>query len=60
MDNIAQTNEVKMKVGDLVRHVEIKEAVGIITNVGYREIKVLWNDGDHSWIVSQRMEVTCK
>ena len=49
-----------MKIGDLVRHVEIKDAMGIITKVGHREIKVLWSDGDHSWIVSQRMEVLCK
>ena len=49
-----------MRVGNLVRHVEIKEAVGIVTKVGHKEIKVLWHDGDHSWIVSQRMEVVCK
>jgi hypothetical protein len=50
-----------MKIGDLVRHVEIKEAIGIVTKVGHKEIKVLWHDGDHSWIVSQRMEVvSCK
>jgi hypothetical protein len=46
-----------MKVGYLVRHVEIKEAIGIITKVGHKEIKVLWHDGDHSWIVSRRMEL---
>ena len=49
-----------MQVGDLVRHVEIKDAMGIITKVGHKEIEVLWSDGDHSWIVSQRMEVLCK
>ncbi len=51
---------VSMKIGDLVRHVEIKEAMGLITKVGHKAIKVLWSDGDHSWIVSQRMEAICK
>ena len=51
-----------MQVGDLVRHIQAKEAIGIVTKVGHKEIKikVLWCNGDHLWTVNQRMEAVCK
>jgi len=52
-----------MKVGDLVRATFNPSYIGIITEmepVRNFQTKVMWNDGDHSWILSKKLEVICK
>ena len=49
-----------MEVGDLVRHISQYEYMGIIVELGYRDILVAWNDGDISWCYKHQMEVICK
>ena len=48
-----------MKVGDLVRHYFYHKHIGIITEVdlGDFTVRVLWHDGDHSWVPTRRMVV---
>ena len=46
-----------MQVGDLVRHKSEHEHMGIIVELGYRDMLVAWNDGDISWCYQSAMEV---
>ena len=45
-----------MRVGDLVRHKSEHEHMGIIVELGYRDMLVAWNDGDISWCYQVQME----
>ena len=49
-----------MKVGDLVRHKDFPDHMGIIVETGFRDIHVAWMDGDKSWVYKRQMEVICK
>jgi hypothetical protein len=46
-----------MKVGDLVRHKTRHEHIGIVAELGFRDILVAWMDGDTSWAYKSQMEV---
>ena len=46
-----------MRVGDLVRHKEYHNYVGIIMERGVRDILVAWHDGEVSWAYKFQMEV---
>ena len=46
-----------MKVGDLVRHKSKHEHMGIIMELGHRDMLVHWHDGDLSWCYKSQMEV---
>ena len=49
-----------MKVGDLVRHKSYHGYMGIVVELGYRDMLVAWNDGGLSWTYQSQMEVLCK
>ena len=46
-----------MKVGDLVRHKSLHKHVGIIVELGFRDLLIAWNDGDMSWSYKIQLEV---
>ena len=46
-----------MKVGDLVRHKKQHDQMGIVVELGYRDLLVAWHDGDLSWTYQNQMEV---
>ncbi len=46
-----------MKVGDLVRHKEHHRYIGIIVELGYRDMLVAWHDGERSWAYQSQMEL---
>ena len=49
-----------MKVGDLVRHKELHHYIGMVVELGFRDILIAWNDGELSWTYKSQMEVLCK
>ena len=46
-----------MKVGDLVRHKTHETYMGIVVELGFRDILVAWHDGEVSWTYRRFMEV---
>ena len=46
-----------MKVGDLVRHKEHQKYMGIVVELGFRDMLVAWHDGELSWTYKSQMEV---
>ncbi len=46
-----------MKVGDLVRHKSYHGHLGIVVELGFRDILIHWHDGDICWAVKSQMEV---
>ena len=46
-----------MKVGDLVRHKSLHKHVGIIVELGFRDLLIAWSDGDMSWAYKMQLEV---
>jgi len=46
-----------MKVGDLVRHKTEHKHIGMIVELGFRDLLIAWNDGDLSWAYKMQLEV---
>ena len=46
-----------MKVGDLVRHKDHHSYMGIVVELGFRDMLVAWHDGELSWTYKSQMEV---
>ena len=46
-----------MKVGDLIRPIHHPNQIGVIIEIGYRDVLVAWNDGDLSWAYKMQLEV---
>jgi len=46
-----------MKVGDLVRHKEHHNYMGIVVELGFRDMLVAWHDGELSWTYKSQMEI---
>ena len=46
-----------MKVGDLVRHKKHHGFMGIVMELGFRDILIAWNDGEIGWTYKNLMEV---
>ena len=48
-----------MKIGDLIRPKQEAHQylIGVILELGYRDMLVAWNDGDVSWCYQAQMEV---
>ena len=46
-----------MKVGDLVMHRSYHGYIGIVVELGFRDMLVAWHDGDLSWTYQSQMEV---
>ena len=46
-----------MKVGDLVRHKDYHKYMGIVVELGYRDMLIAWHDGELSWTYQSQMEV---
>ncbi len=46
-----------MQIGDLVRHKEHHDHMGIIVELSYRDMLVAWYDGELSWAYKSQMEV---
>ena len=49
-----------MKTGDLVRHKKHHDQMGIVVELGFRDILIHWHDGELSWTYKSQMEVICK
>ena len=46
-----------MRIGDLVRHKTFSSHLGIVVELGFRDILIAWHDGEISWAVKSQMEV---
>ncbi len=46
-----------MRIGDLVRHKEHHGYMGIVVELGFRDMLVAWHDGELSWTYKSQMEV---